>query len=88
MASYAIADYFRGSDSSLEKYETIMAKGLKSTCQRTDFYGRERRWENSLFWQRRYDQVTLDPRQMLRLSETRAKRPPSKSSPCISLSPI
>ncbi|PYS33243.1 MAG: hypothetical protein DMF75_09970 [Acidobacteria bacterium] len=41
MASYAIADYFKGS--------------------------------SSPFWQRRYDQVTLDPRQMLRLSEMPGK---------------
>jgi len=74
MASYAIADYFKGSSSSLEKYEAILAKEFEEYLStRTDYYGRERRWESSPFWQRRYDQVTLDPRQMLRLSEMPGK---------------
>ncbi len=74
MASYAIADYFKGSSSSLEKYEAILAKEFEEYLStRTDYYGRERRWASSPFWQRRYDQITLDPRQMLRLSEMPGK---------------
>lgn len=70
LASYAIADYFKGSASSLEKYEAILAKEFEEYLStRTDYYCQERRWQNSAFWQRRYDQITLDPRQMLRLSE-------------------
>lgn len=71
LASYAIGDYFKGSSSSLEKYEAIMAREFEEYLgTRADYYGRERRWKNSAFWQRRYDQITLDPKQMLRLSET------------------
>lgn len=74
MASYAIGDYFKGSSSSLEKYEAILANEFEEyLATRAEFYGQERRWENSPFWQRRYDQITLDPRQMLRLSETASK---------------
>lgn len=71
MASYAIGDHFNGSSSSLEKYEAILAREFEEYLgTRAEFYGQERRWENSPFWQRRYDQITLDPRQVLRLSET------------------
>jgi len=74
MASYAIADYFKGSASSLEKYEAILAKEFEDHLStRANYYCQERRWRNSPFWQRRYDQITLDPRQMLRLSETARK---------------
>jgi flavin-dependent dehydrogenase len=74
MASYAIGDYFKGSSSSLEKYEAIQAREFEEYLStRTDYYGQERRWENSPFWQRRYGQITLDPRQILRLSETAGK---------------
>jgi flavin-dependent dehydrogenase len=71
LASYAIGDYFKSSPSSLEKYEAILTREFEEYLgTRADYYGRERRWKNSAFWQRRYDQITLDPRQMLRLSET------------------
>jgi flavin-dependent dehydrogenase len=71
MASYAIGDYFKGSSSSLEKYEAILAREFEEYLRtRADYYGQERRWADSPFWQRRYDQITLDPRQILRLSET------------------
>lgn len=74
MASYAIGDYFTGSSSSLEKYEAILAREFEEyLVTRADYYGQERRWENSSFWQRRYDQITLDPRQVLSLSETAGK---------------
>lgn len=73
MASYAIGDYFEGSSSGLEKYEAILAREFEEyLVTRADFYGQERRWENSPFWRRRYDHITLDPRQLLRLSETAA----------------
>ena len=71
LASYAISDYFKGFPSGLEKYEAILAREFEGYLHtRADYYGRERRWKKSAFWQRRYDQITLDPRQMLRLSET------------------
>ncbi len=70
MASYAIADYFKGSASSLEKYEAILAKEFEEYLStRAEYYCQERRWKSSPFWQRRYDQITLDPRQTLQLSE-------------------
>ena len=71
LASYAIGDYFKGSSASLEKYEAILAREFEEYLStRTEYYRQERRWESSPFWQRRYDQITLDPKQMLRLSET------------------
>lgn len=70
MASYAIGDYFKESSSSLEKYEAILAREFEEyLVTRADYYGQERRWENSPFWQRRYDYITLDPTRILRSSE-------------------
>jgi flavin-dependent dehydrogenase len=69
MASYAIGDYFTGASSSLEKYEAVLAREFEAYLgTRADFYGRERRWKYSSFWQRRYGQISLDPKQVLRLS--------------------
>jgi flavin-dependent dehydrogenase len=71
MASYAIGDYFKGSQSSLEKYEAIQASEFEEYMgTRADYYGQERRWGNSPFWQRRHGHITLDPGQVLRLSDT------------------
>ena len=54
LASYAVADYFKGSASGLEKYEALMTREFKDyLAARADFYGRERRWEASPFWLRR-----------------------------------
>lgn len=74
MASYAISDCFKGTEAGQEKYEAILAKEFEEYLRtRADYYGQERRWENSPFWRRRYDLITLDPKQMLRLSETRSE---------------
>ena len=70
MASYAIGDYFKGRSSGLEKYEAVLAKEFEEyLITRAYFYGQERRWENSAFWQRRYEHITLDPSQIVRLSD-------------------
>ena len=60
MASYAIGDYFKGSVSSLKKYEAVVAsefEGYLST--RADFYGRERRWAHAPFWRRRHPRARV-----------------------------
>jgi flavin-dependent dehydrogenase len=54
LASYAVADYFKGTASGLEKYEALTAREFNEYLRaRTDFYGRERRWKDSPFWRRR-----------------------------------
>jgi flavin-dependent dehydrogenase len=71
MAAYAIGDFLRGSSSSLEKYESVLGREFEAYLDtRADYYGQERRWENSPFWRRRHDRITLDPRQILQSSET------------------
>lgn len=74
MASYAIGDYFKGSSSSLEKYEAILATEFEEYLStRGDYYRQEQRWQNSSFWRRRYDYITLDPSQVLRSTEAARK---------------
>jgi flavin-dependent dehydrogenase len=74
MAAYAIADYFKGSSKSLEKYEAILAREFEEYLStKTDYYSRERRWQGSAFWQRRFNHITLDPKQVLRVAETVGK---------------
>jgi flavin-dependent dehydrogenase len=54
LASYAVADYFKGTASGLEKYEALTTREFNDYLSaRADFYGRERRWEGSPFWLRR-----------------------------------
>jgi flavin-dependent dehydrogenase len=78
IAAYAICDYFKGSASSLGKYETLIAKEFEEYLSaRTEYYRQERRWEDSLFWRRRYDYITLDPNLVLRST------PDADSSPVV-----
>lgn len=54
LASYAVADYFRGSSSGLKKYAALTGREFKDYLEaRADFYGRERRWAEAPFWRRR-----------------------------------
>jgi len=54
LASYAVADYFKGMRSGLVKYEALAAREFRDYLDaRADIYGRERRWEDSSFWLRR-----------------------------------
>jgi flavin-dependent dehydrogenase len=54
LASYAVADYFKGTTSGLEKYEALTKREFKAyLAARADLYSRERRWEDSPFWLRR-----------------------------------
>jgi len=70
MASYAIGDYFKGTPSSLEKYEAVLAREFEDYLStRANYYREERRWQTTPFWRRRYDYITLDPYQILRSSE-------------------
>ncbi len=66
LASFAVCDYFKGERAGLEKYEEIIAGEFENyLATRMDYYGRERRWEASPFWQRRHSRITLDPRQAI-----------------------
>lgn len=70
LASYAVADYFKGSVAGLEKYEALTAREFEDyLAVRADFYGQERRWEDSPFWLRRHGRITLAPGALLRASE-------------------
>jgi flavin-dependent dehydrogenase len=54
LASYAVADYFKGIATGLEKYEALTAREFVAYLSaRADFYGRERRWRDEPFWRRR-----------------------------------
>jgi hypothetical protein len=65
-ASYAIADFFRGVPSSLERYNTLVERDFDEYIEaRAAFCGEERRWPESLFWQRRQQAVSLDPETLL-----------------------
>lgn len=71
LAAYAIGDYFKGSASGLEKYEALLAREFEEYLGvRADYYGRERRWQDSPFWQRRHGHITLAPEQLLRARAT------------------
>lgn len=55
LASYAVADHFRGITTGLEKYEALTAREFEAYLSaRADFYGRERRWPDAPFWRRRH----------------------------------
>jgi flavin-dependent dehydrogenase len=59
LASYAVADYFKGITTGLEKYEGLTTREFKDyLAARTDFYRQERRWEDSPFWRRRHGDDT------------------------------
>jgi flavin-dependent dehydrogenase len=73
LASYAVADYFKGSAAGLEKYEALVSREFEDYLSaRADFYGQEGRWPDSPFWQRRRDLITLDPAELLRTCEKAA----------------
>jgi flavin-dependent dehydrogenase len=70
LASYAVADYFKGTAAGLEKYEALATREFEDYLEaRADFYGQERRWEDSPFWRRRNGHITLAPGEVLRVSE-------------------
>jgi 2-polyprenyl-6-methoxyphenol hydroxylase-like FAD-dependent oxidoreductase len=70
LASYAIGDYCKGLPSSLDKFEAILSSEFEGYLKtRSDYYRQEGRWEHSSFWQRRSDQITIHPDQILRSSE-------------------
>jgi flavin-dependent dehydrogenase len=70
LASYAVADYFQGNATGLEKYEALTAREFEDYLNvRADFYSQERRREDSPFWRRRSGRITLAPGEVLHVSE-------------------
>ena len=64
LASYAIGDFFKGNTSGLEKYEALLKREFENyLATRAEYYRREKRWANSVFWQRRHEQVQAEPDQ-------------------------
>jgi len=62
LASYAIGDFFKGNKSGLEKYEVLLKREFESyLATRAEYYRREKRWANSVFWQRRHERVAAEP---------------------------
>jgi flavin-dependent dehydrogenase len=56
LASYAICDFFKGTPGGLEKYEALIKQEFDDyLATRADYYGQERRWQASPFWQRRHE---------------------------------
>jgi flavin-dependent dehydrogenase len=55
LASFAILDYFKGNRAGLARYAAALTREYESYLEtRLDYYGRERRWPHSPFWQRRH----------------------------------
>jgi flavin-dependent dehydrogenase len=55
LASFAILDYFKGNRAGLTRYAAALAREYESYLEtRLEYYGRERRWPHSPFWQRRH----------------------------------
>ncbi len=55
LASYAILDHFKGRRAGLERYAAALTQEYESYLEtRRAYYGEERRWPNSPFWQRRH----------------------------------
>lgn len=64
--AYAALDYLNGKAEALEKYKQIMRREYEAYLElRAQYYQKEQRWPQSLFWQRRYDWLTLHPFSML-----------------------
>lgn len=62
LASYAIGDFFRGNTSGLEKYEALLKREFENyLATRAEYYRREKRWANSVFWQRRHQPIPVEP---------------------------
>jgi flavin-dependent dehydrogenase len=58
LASYAILDYFKGNPKGLERYAAAVTQEYESYLEtRLEYYGQERRWPDSPFWQRRHASV-------------------------------
>jgi flavin-dependent dehydrogenase len=62
LASYAIGDFFKGNTSGLEKYEALLKREFENyLATRAEYYRREKRWANSVFWQRRHERIPAEP---------------------------
>ncbi|MFL6214787.1 MAG: tryptophan 7-halogenase [Blastocatellia bacterium] len=61
LASFAILDYFKGNRAGLARYAAALAREYESYLEtRLEYYGRERRWPHSPFWQRRHSAASPD----------------------------
>ena len=55
LASYVILDYFKGNGAGLARYTSLLMREYESYLEtRLEYYRREQRWPQSLFWQRRH----------------------------------
>lgn len=62
LASYAIADWFRGDSSGLTKYRLLIDREFHGYVKtHAEFYGQERRWAASPFWRRRHASLSPVP---------------------------
>lgn len=78
--AYAALDCLNGKPNALEKYEQIVRWEFENYLEiRSQFYQKEQRWRQSLFWQRRHEWVTLDPFSMLVAAENSAPENPQSS---------
>nr|WP_246722723.1 tryptophan 7-halogenase [Aliikangiella sp. G2MR2-5] len=56
LASFAHADYLSEKDLSLSKYQQVITAEYQDYCsKKSDYYAQEKRYQDSLFWQRRHD---------------------------------
>jgi flavin-dependent dehydrogenase len=61
LASFAILDYFKGNRAGLARYAAALKREYESYLEtRLEYYGRERRWPASRFWQRRHAAASSD----------------------------
>ena len=68
LGSYAARNALARDESGLHKFDRLTAQEFDDYLSaRRDFYRREPRWAESLFWRRRHQRVTLDPQSVVRL---------------------
>ena len=66
-AARSICRYLRGNSNALAEYADFVEREYsKYLDSRAGYYGLEQRWPDLPFWQRRQEQIHLDPRQLLR----------------------
>jgi len=66
-AARSICRYLRGHSNALTEYADFVEREYnKYLDSRAGYYGLEQRWTDSPFWQRRQEQIHLDPRQVIR----------------------
>lgn len=69
LAARALGESFAGDPAGFDRYTAFLEGEFEGyLAARDDYYGRERRFAGRPFWERRHEEVTLDPGRVLHLS--------------------